>query len=127
MEEYDKKNKVINTLKEGKGIITDYYKNVNKKFQCEYINGEINNKVTEFYNNGILKYEVDFLNGKIKIYDKNGELKIEADYKNEIMWNLKVNENLDNSNDNINVEFKQGEEIIKDEDIKLDLDLKENI
>ena len=37
------------------------------------------------------------------------------------MWNLKVNENLDNSDDNINLEFRQGEEIkiIKDEDIKL--------
>ena len=52
--EYDKKNKVINEIKEGKGLIKDYDPEGILLFQCEYSNGERNGKVEIYYDNGLM-------------------------------------------------------------------------
>ena len=64
-------------------------KNGNKAFEIksgirEYINGKINGKVKEYYDNGELEFEGEFINGerngKGKEYYINGELKFEGEY-----------------------------------------------
>ena len=86
--EYDEKNRVINELKNGKGIITEYYYNNKLKSKCEYLNGERNGKAKEYYYNGKLEFEGEYLNG--------------------LRWNGKE---YDEKNNIIN-EFKNGKGII---------------
>ena len=52
--------------------------------EIEYLNGEKNGKVREYYEHGQLKFEGEYLNnqknGKIKEYYENGELLFEGEY-----------------------------------------------
>ena len=76
--EYDWKNKITYILKDGKGYVT---KNIHKLdkiiYEGEYLKGERNGKVKEYYDNNLI-FEGEYLvgkrwNGKGKEYN-NGEL-----------------------------------------------------
>ena len=64
------------------------YNSFNNKliFEGEYLNGKINGKGKEYYDNGELEYEGEYLNGKRngkgKEYYKYGELYFEGEYLN---------------------------------------------
>ena len=66
-------------------LIIDKYKesDCKLKFEGQYLNGEINGKGKEYYDNGNLKFEGEYLNGerngKGKIYD-NGKLIFEGEF-----------------------------------------------
>ena len=95
-------NKIIYSLKDGKGFIKEYYDSIilefegeylngeridgRLEFEGEYLNGERNGKVKEYYDNGQLKFEVEYLNGerngKGKEYDLDGQLEFEGEYLN---------------------------------------------
>ena len=55
-------------IKNGKGLVKEYYENGELSFIGEYLNGERNGKGNEYYYNGKLKFEGEYLNGK-----KNGK------------------------------------------------------
>jgi len=61
-------NNIIYELKNGKGIIKEYYffNNLSSilKFEVEYINGKRNGKGKEYDQNGNLLFEGEYLNGK---------------------------------------------------------------
>ena len=73
---YDKNNKVIYELKDGKGFVKELSPHDTLMFEGEYINGERNGTGKEFYIDSIdrkLKFEGEYLNGKRwngKGYDK---------------------------------------------------------
>jgi len=82
---YNIKNEIIYELKNGKGIIKEYYLSGNIKYEGEYLSGNKNGKGREYdIISGKLRYEGEYLNGnkngKGKEYDDNGELKFEGDY-----------------------------------------------
>ena len=107
---YNKNNKVIYVLKNGKGNhIKKYDFNGKLKFEGQFLDGKKNGKGKEFYNNdkGTLKFKGEYLNGKkwngigydnkgnkvytlingegyIKYYedDIDGSLVFEGEYKN---------------------------------------------
>ena len=101
--EYDKNNKVIYKLKEGKGYVKELDFNGQIKFKGEYINGERNGTGKEFYIDGKLEFEGEYLNRKRwnrKEYDRENniyEFKKGNGYIKNIMiltliiWYLRVN------------------------------------
>ena len=62
----------------------------------EYLNGEPNGKVKQYYDKGKLEFEGEYLNGernrKGKKYDYDGELIFEGEYINRKRWNGKGKE-----------------------------------
>ena len=74
---YDNRNNIIYELKEGKGLVKEYFDG-KLRFEGEYLNGLINGKVKEYYPDGKLKFKGEYLNcernGKGKEYNYNGEL-----------------------------------------------------
>ena len=70
----------------GKGVIIDYYKNGELKYEIDYLNGEKSGKGTEYYNNGELRYEGKYFNGekngKGKEYYNDGQLLYKGEYLN---------------------------------------------
>ena len=80
----------INGLINGKG--KEYYDN-KLIFEGEYLNGKRSGKGKEYYINDKLKFEGEYLYGhrfKGKEYDKNGELIYEGEYLYDQKWNGKV-------------------------------------
>ena len=80
---YDAKGNKTYELKNGKGKIWEYYKNGNKEFEGDYLNGERNGKGKEYYENGKLKFEGKYSYGKRrtgKEYYENGKLEFEGEY-----------------------------------------------
>ena len=83
---YDDKHNIVYSLKDGKGLIKKYDINGSFQFEGEYLKGEINGKVKEYYN-GDLIFEGEYLYGnkygKGKEYnDYSGKLKFEGEYIN---------------------------------------------
>ena len=75
--EYDKSKKVLNEIKNGKGILREFYNDGKLKYEYEFFNGERNGKAKDYYGDGKLKFEGDYLNGNIwngKVYDKNNNI-----------------------------------------------------
>ena len=63
---YDKFNKnFLYDLKEGKGLLKEYYYNGKLKFEGEYLKGKRNGKGKE-YEDGDLIFNGEYLNGKKK-------------------------------------------------------------
>ena len=83
---YDKEGKIINELKNGKGIIKQFYNNGNLFRESEYLFGLMNGKGKEYYENGKVFFEGEYLNGlkngKGKIFNDKGELKFEGEFFN---------------------------------------------
>ena len=74
---YDKYNKAINELKEGKGYIKEYSYDNKLKFQGNYINGERNGKGKEYDTYGNIIFNGVYKNGKRwngKGYDDYGNI-----------------------------------------------------
>jgi len=72
---YDQNNNIINKLKNGKGIIKKH--NYSDILILEYVKGEINGKILEFYDTNQLKFEGEYINGKRwngKGYDINSNV-----------------------------------------------------
>ena len=73
-------------IKNGKGVIIDYYKNGELKYEIDYLNGEKSGKGTEYYYNGELRYEGQYFNGekngKGKEYYNDGKLFYQGEYLN---------------------------------------------
>ena len=67
-------------IKNGKGKVKQY------DIEVEYINGEINGKIVDYWNEDIIKYEFIYINGKIngkvKTYYSNGQPETEIEYLN---------------------------------------------
>ena len=78
----------VYTIENGKGIIKKFYVGVYRglRFEGEYLNGEVNGKVKEYYNQGKLLFEGEYLNGerngKGKEYYFSGKLIFEGEYFN---------------------------------------------
>ena len=108
---YNKYDKNVFEIKEGKGNVKDYDK-YNLKFE-----GEINGQGKEYYNKNKIKFEGEYINGerngKGKEYYDNGKLKFEGDYLNGKIWNGK----LYNKYNKKVFEIKEGKGNIKDYDI----------
>ena len=70
-------------IKDGNGIIKEFYNNGNIKKEIEYINGN-SNKAKEFYSNGKLLYEGGYKDnlreGNGTEYYPNGNIKFKGDY-----------------------------------------------
>ena len=102
---YDYKGNKIYELNNGKGFIKEYNIFCQLIFESEYLNGDINGKGKEYFNNGNLRYEGLYFNGKkwkgktynifnniikelkngngfIYEYDLYGELIFEGEYLN---------------------------------------------
>ena len=90
---YNKNNRIIYELKNGKGIVKEYctvislcseYDKYILIFECEYLNGEKNGKGKEYNSNGHLIFEGEYLNNKKngngKEYDSEGNLIFEGQY-----------------------------------------------
>ena len=76
--------KWIYGLRKRKGKEFNYYFNL--EFEGEYLNGLINGKGKEYYNNKLI-FEGEYLNGEkwngtIKIFDSNKILEFEGEYLN---------------------------------------------
>ena len=86
---YDKNGNISYEIRNGFGIVKEYYYDTEKiYFEGEYKDGIRNGNGKTFYDNGKIKYEAEFLNGKIngkgKKYYNNGILKYEGcKWKNE--------------------------------------------
>ena len=87
---YDKNQRDIYELKNGKGIIKKYYDNGVLEFEGEYLNGMKNGKGKEYY-------------GK-------GEIKFDGEYKDGLKWEGKIYDIVHN----ITSELKEGKGIIKE-------------
>ena len=90
---YDRNEKLIFEIKEGKGYIKEFDNDGNLKFEGKYLNGERNGKGKEYDDDGNLKFEGKYLNGdkhgKGKEYDDDGNLKFEGEYLKGKIWNGK--------------------------------------
>ena len=107
-------NKIIYSLKDGKGKIKEYDNYTDKlEFEGEYLNGKRNGKGKEYYDNGSLSFEGGYLNGKRngkgKEYDLDGQLKFEGEYLNGEKWNGNGY-----NNNNIIYSLKDGKGFIKE-------------
>ena len=60
---YDNANNIVYSLKDGKGLIKEYYYDGSLKFEGEFLNGKRNGKGKEYYRNGKLIHEGEYLNG----------------------------------------------------------------
>ena len=73
-------------IKEGEGIIKEYYNNEKLNFEGEYSKGNVNGKGKIYDKNGNLNFEGEFLdgkkNGKAKIYYEDGKIRFEVEYLN---------------------------------------------
>ena len=135
---YDKKNKNIYEVKEGKGFIKEYFDDGRIKSEVEYFNGEKNGKGKEYNEERKLKFEGEYLNGKRngkgKEYDENGKLMFEGEYlynnklkgkyyvngllefEGEFLYNKKWDGKGYDENGNIIYELKQGNGKVKEYD-----------
>ena len=132
----NKKSIKNNIIIEGKGIINEYDDKEKLKFYNEYLNGDLNGKKIRYYKieddlleelylngkrkgkskgiiRGKLRNEEDYLNGEIikgnKYYD---DIKIEKEYRNGKLWNVKEYD----KNSNIINEIKEGSGYYKEYD-----------
>ena len=96
---FNEYNQIIYELKDGKGFISDYFRN-NSGFgtimiECEYINGENNGKTKEYLSDSLI-FDGEYLNGKRngngKEYNDNGILIFEGEYFNGKKWKGKGKE-----------------------------------
>ena len=102
---FDKNNKMIYEIKDGKGFIKEYFEDEKLRGEAEFLNGKINGKFKEYYYNGKIKFEGEYLYGKkwngkgydiqnniayeiingkgiIKEYNEKGIIKFEGEYLN---------------------------------------------
>ena len=83
---YNVDKRMIYDIKNGKGIIRKYYVGVYRdlRFEGEYLNGEVNGKVKEYYYRGELCFEGEYLNGERNGYGKEyysgGKILFEGEY-----------------------------------------------
>ena len=93
IKEYDSNNKIINEIKNGKGLINQYNSDGKLLHQFYIINGIKNGEVKKYYSNGSLSFEGEYLNGekngKGREYYKNGKIKSEIEYLNGNILNMK--------------------------------------
>ena len=91
--EYDQNENKAYELKYGYGYVKEY-RNNNKIFEGEYLNGERNGKGKEYDYNGNIIFEGDYLYGvKIKGKEYIGDkLIFEGEYINEQKWKGKGKE-----------------------------------
>ena len=61
---YNNNNNIAYSLKDGKGLIKEYYYNGKLIFEGEYLNGERNGKGKEYNENGELIFDGEYLKGK---------------------------------------------------------------
>ena len=65
---YDSFNNIAYELKDGKGLVKEYYDfSKNLKFECEYLNGQKNGVGKEYNDEGKLIFKGNYINGQ-----KNG-------------------------------------------------------
>ena len=119
---YNKKDSFSNIdfeMKNGNGVMKEYYSDTVLKSTCNYKGGKKNGKVVSYYNNKnhSIKYEGEYIdnikngewktyyengkekyvenykngaiNGKCKEYNESGKLVFEGEYKKGIKWNGK--------------------------------------
>ena len=83
---YNKDRECICEIKDGKGIGKELNDKGNLIFEGEYINGEKNGKIFDYYDNGQLKIKADYKNnqknGNVIEYFDNGKLRLEGEYLN---------------------------------------------
>ena len=86
----------IYEIKNGNGIVKEYYSNGKIRFEGEYLNVEKNGKVNEYAYSGKLEFEGEYLNGekngKAIEYDAFGEKIFEGEYLKGKKWNGKIYE-----------------------------------
>ena len=131
----DNKSNIIYELKNGQGIVKEYYFNNKIKYECEFIDGEKNGKGKEYYINDKLEYIGEYKNdkrhGKGKEYDFNGNLIFEGEflynnkyigkeyinnrieYEGEYLFNKKWNGKGYDENGNIIYELNNGTGAVK--------------
>ena len=81
---YNKNGKIEFEIKDGKGLVKEYFYDDGIKFEGEYLNGERNGKGKEYYN-GKLIFEGEYLNGERNGKGKeyfNDKLIFEGEYLN---------------------------------------------
>ena len=104
---YDPNGNIVYELKNGKGIIKEYYESSGKlDSTCEYLNGEKNGKEYMYSENGEIESTKQYLNGKLnglikwkdheceylngykngkgKIFNEDGELFFEGQYEQDM-------------------------------------------
>jgi len=131
----DTKGNIVYELKNGQGIVKEYYFNNKIKYECELKNGEKNGKGKEYYINDKLEYIGEYKNGKRhrkgKEYNYNGNLLFEGiflynnrfigkeytnnriEYEGEYLFNKKWKGKGYDENGNIIYELKNGSGPIK--------------
>ena len=83
---YDIDRGNVYKIKNGKGMIREYYVGVYRdlRLEGEYLNGQLNGKVKQYYYKGRLFFEGEYINGekngKGKEYGYSGEIKFEGEY-----------------------------------------------
>ena len=102
---YDPMNNIIYEVRNGKGLIKEYYyympKDAKLQFEGEYLYGEKNGKGREYYDNGNIQFECEYINGqrngKGKEYYENGKLRYEGEYlyNYRIQGKLYINEKME--------------------------------
>ena len=114
--EYDKNGNIINEIKNGKGILNDYYYlSDNLIFKGECLNGLRNGKGKEYSDDGKLRFEGEYLYDykiKGKYYYINGKLKYDGEFRYDMEWNGKGFD----LNGNIIYEISNGKGYIKEFD-----------
>ena len=109
---YDQIGRKIYELKNGKGYIKEIGHFCLLIFEGEYLNGEINGKVKEYYNDGKLKFDGKYLYS----YKLSGKFYIDGklEYEGEYLYNQKWNGKGYDENGNIVYELKNGNGKVKE-------------
>ena len=111
---YDKNNKILCDIKNGKGYIKEYDNFGDLKFECEYSYGEKTGKGKEYDYYGELRFEGEYLYGH-KLKGKefiNRNLEFEGEYLYDKKWNGKGYD----INHNVIYELKYGNGKVKEYD-----------
>jgi antitoxin component YwqK of YwqJK toxin-antitoxin module len=68
------------------GVVTEYYKNGNKKYETKYVNGKPSGKYLTWFKNGTKKAEGEYQNGQRvglwKWYNEKGKVNFTVIYDN---------------------------------------------
>ena len=76
---YDRNNKLVFKLKDGKGHVKEYNYNSDLKYEGLYLNGQRNGEGKEYNSEDTLLFEREYLNG-----ERNGKGKEYNTYNNKI-------------------------------------------
>ena len=91
---YDKSGNLLSEIKDGNGIVREFYSDGYLKNEKVYINGVLK-KVKEYIGKNELIFEGEYLNGMRykgngKEYDQEGRIIFEGEYLNGIRWKGKI-------------------------------------